>query len=80
MSRPVRHATAISSAGNLSQELREFHEDIISRRKRAYAHTDHTDIRQIIDFRADDGLDAVRRDSDGSTIIRNSGIRSPRTA
>jgi hypothetical protein len=65
-----RSGRTISSAGNLSQELREFHEDIISRRNRVYAHTDHTDIRQIIDFRADDGLDAVLRDADGSTIFR----------
>ena len=65
-----RSGRAISPARDLSQELHEFHEDIIARRNQVYAHTDHTDIRQIIDFRADDGLDAVLRVADGSTIIR----------
>lgn len=65
-----RSGRTITPARDLGQDLQDFHGDIIRRRNQVYAHTDHTDIRQIIDFRADDGLDAVLRDADGSTIIR----------
>ena len=65
-----RSGRTISPAGELSRELREIHEDIMSRRHRVYAHTDHTDIRQIIDIRAEDGLAAVLRDTDGSANVR----------
>ncbi len=64
-----KRGRTISRAPDLNDELREFHNDIVARRNKVYAHTDHTEIRQIIDFRAPEGPSVLLSD-DGSTVIR----------
>jgi hypothetical protein len=58
----------ISAASELSQALKEFHEDILHRRNKVYAHTDHTDIRQILDLRSNDAVAALVAGNDDTPV------------
>ena len=49
----------ISRDPELSNELRTFHDDVMNRRNKVYAHTDHTDHRLIRDFRSATGLEVL---------------------
>lgn len=46
---------------DLSSDLRTFHDDIMRRRNQVYAHTDHTDRRQILEFRREELGKALER-------------------
>ena len=59
----------IRPARGLSPELRKFHDEIIGRRNKVYAHTDHTDIRLIVNLRSTDAVDAFAA-GDDETMIR----------
>jgi len=50
----------IGPAPKLSNELRTFHDDIMSRRNKVYAHADHTDHRRVRDFRSPTGIEVLR--------------------
>jgi hypothetical protein len=60
--RPIR------PAHDLSQELRNFHNDIMTRRNKVYAHTDHTEMRQIRDLRLSDAAARLTASND-QTIV-----------
>jgi hypothetical protein len=53
----------------LSLELQKFHDEIIDRRNKVYAHTDHTDIRLILNLRTDDAVAAFSAGND-ETVLR----------
>lgn len=58
----------ISPASKLSQELKDFHEGIILRRNKVYAHTDHTEHRQILDLRSSDAVAAFVTGNDDTSV------------
>ena len=50
----------ISPDPSLSKQLRAFHDDIMTRRNKVYAHADHTDYRRVRDLRSPTGIDVLR--------------------
>jgi hypothetical protein len=58
----------ISPTSDLSPQLRSLHEHIILRRNKVYAHTDHTEYRQITDFRSDCAAAVFMAGDDASTV------------
>ncbi len=55
-------------AEDLSPRLRALHEDIVVRRNKVYAHTDHTSFRQITDFRVESAASAFGTGDDATSV------------
>ena len=65
-SRPFRGGFSgpITRSPDLGKELQEFHDEILRRRNKFYAHTDQTDIRKIVNLRDQATLAAFLRNVD----------------
>ncbi len=64
----------IQVSSGLSPDLRKFHNEIIGRRNKVYAHTDDTDIRVIVNLRTSDAVAAFVAGNDATMIREESDV------